>query len=141
MSFPHINLKTQQAHINNLTPRFSCTGSHSNFLKNLLPYPDNKKKHTPGLYIDKSIVYNWTFVFPEFQKEYLTVEIHKQFIFTKRKCISPQNIFVFLNVKEWMFNHCHVWSPFTKLNLLQNHELKVTLLWHFKHLKQAKMTS
>lgn len=61
----------------------------------MLPYLDNRKKksHIPGLHIDKNSIIEP--VFPEFHKGYLTVVIHKQFIFTKGKYISPQNIFIF----------------------------------------------
>lgn len=53
MSFPHINLKKQKAHTNDLTPLFMYGFSQQSLKKkkkNLLPYPDNrkkkKKKHT-----------------------------------------------------------------------------------------------
>lgn len=79
------------------------------FLKNLLPYPDNRKKNTPGLYTDKSSIIE-PLSFLSFKKG-MTVEIHKQFIFTKRKCISPQTFSS--KYKKWMFNYHHVWSSFT----------------------------
>lgn len=68
--------------------------------KNLLPYPDNrkKKKNTPGLHIDKSSIVE-PLSFLSFKKG-MTVEIQKQFIFTKRKCISPQNASFFLIIKN-----------------------------------------
>lgn len=103
MSFPHINLKKQKAHTNDLTPLFMYGFSQQSLKKkkNLLPYPDNrkkKKKNTPGLHIDKSSIVE-PLSFLSFKKG-MTVEIQKQFIFTKRKCISPQNASFFLIIKN-----------------------------------------
>lgn len=87
MSFPRINLKKQKAQTIQLS-LFTYGFSQPFFLKNLLPYPDNRKNNTPGLYTDKSSRIE-PLSFLSFKKG-MTVEIHKQFIFTKRKCISPQ---------------------------------------------------
>ena len=87
MSFPSINLKKQKAQT--IQPSLFMYGfSQHFFLKSLLPYPDNRKNNTPGLYTDKSSRIE-PLSFLSFKKG-MIVEIHKQFIFTKRKCISPQ---------------------------------------------------
>lgn len=59
---------------------------------------EKKKKNTPGLHIDKSSIVE-PLSFLSFKKG-MTVEIQKQFIFTKRKCISPQNASFFLIIKN-----------------------------------------
>lgn len=104
MSFPHINLKKQKAHTNDLTPLFMYGFSQQSLKKKKKIYchiqttGKKKKKNTPGLHIDKSSIVE-PLSFLSFKKG-MTVEIQKQFIFTKRKCISPQNASFFLIIKN-----------------------------------------
>lgn len=104
MSFPHINLKKQKAHTNDLTPLFMYGFSQQSLKKKKKSIAisrqqeKKKKKNTPGLHIDKSSIVE-PLSFLSFKKG-MTVEIQKQFIFTKRKCISPQNASFFLIIKN-----------------------------------------